>query len=182
MVIESSDGLNFTSHEYVPAMDFVASLMGYLLSSTDIIVLSFFHMVSLSIFSDILHTISSSWPSTIVLVPELVNNRTASLPFLPIENRWKHIYSQNFYNILSIWFRISTYILQYTLSYILARVKNLREFSKLSPLLPFFNLFLTSLRSSIILFQDSNVTTYFIFTTLDMWGIFLRNFAFTKLI
>lgn len=29
-------------------------------------------------------------------------------------------------------------------------------------------LFLTSLKSSIILFQDSNVTTYFIFTTLDM--------------
>lgn len=30
------------------------------------------------------------------------------------------------------------------------------------------HLFLTSLKSSIILFQDSNVTTYFIFTTLDM--------------
>lgn len=32
----------------------------------------------------------------------------------------------------------------------------------------FLTLFLTSLKSSIILFQDSNVTTYFIFTTLDM--------------
>lgn len=39
---------------------------------------------------------------------------------------------------------------------------------KESLVLPFFNLFLTSLKSSIILFQDSNVTTYFIFTTLDM--------------
>lgn len=87
MVIESSDVLNFTSHEYVPAIDFVASLMEYLLSVTDIIVLSFFHMVSFSISSDILQMISSSCPSITVSDPEVVDKRTASLPFLPIENR-----------------------------------------------------------------------------------------------
>lgn len=63
MVMKSLNGWNITSHEYVPASDFVASLMEYVFCVMNwlfIIVLSFFHMTLLGIFSDILQTISSS--------------------------------------------------------------------------------------------------------------------------